>query len=115
MKLMKNFADYCTPARLYLAISIVSVIIVVIQNLLNPNSNELCIGSQKCPMSNKALMLALKIAYVIFWTWFLNFLCKKGLKTLSWFIFLIPFLFAAVVVGMFMVSANSDKKVVLIK
>ncbi len=106
---MKIFEKYCTPARIYLGISTISIIIIIIQNLLNKNSKELCVGSYSCPMENRILALLIKIVYILFWGWFLNFLCKKGLKKLSWFILLIPFLLSAVIVAGMMLNLNNKK------
>ncbi len=108
MKFPKTFADYCTPAKVYLGISVVSVIIVVIQNLLNPNHNELCIGSHKCTMSHKTVVLVFKVIYMLFWAWLLNFLCKKGLTKLAWFILVIPFLLIAVLLGGMIMAVNNN-------
>ena len=106
---MKTFADYCTPARIYLGISLVGLIIVVVQNLLNPNQNELCVGVHKCTISHKSIVLVFNIIYILFWAWFLNFLCKKGLKKLAWFILLIPFLLTAVLIGGMILAINNAK------
>lgn len=106
---MKSFADYCTPARLYLAISFASVILIVIQNLMNPNNDsELCIGMYKCTMTNKILLLVFKILYILLWGWFLNLLCKKGLKKLAWFILLIPFLVISIGIGALMLTNTEE-------
>lgn len=111
MKLAKTFADYCTPARVYLAISLFSVIVIVIQNLLNPNRNELCIGAHKCTMSYKVVVLVCKIIYMLFWAWLLNLLCKKGLTKLAWFILVIPFLLIAVLIGGMIMAVNNSNAV----
>ena len=108
MKFPKTFADYCTPAKVYLGISLVSVIVVIIQNLLNPNHNELCIGVHKCTMSHKVVVLVFKIIYMLFWAWLLNFLCKKGLTKLAWFILVIPFLLIAVLLGGMIMAVNNS-------
>ena len=108
---MKTFADYCTPARIYLGISFVALVIIVIQNVLNSNQNELCVGVYKCTMSHKLLVLVFKVIYMLFWAWLLNFLCKKGLKNLAWFILLLPFLLIAVIIGgMILVINHNDTK-----
>ena len=111
MKFPKTFADYCTPAKVYLGISLVAVIIVIIQNLLNSNDNELCIGVHKCTMSHKVVVLIFKIIYMLFWAWLLNFLCKKGLTKLAWFILVIPFLLIAVLLGGMIIAVNNNNAV----
>jgi hypothetical protein len=47
---------------------------------------------------------------MLFWAWLLNFLCKKGLKKLAWFILLIPFLLIAVIIGGMMLAINHNEK-----
>lgn len=32
-----------------------------------------------------------KIIFVLFWTWFLNFLCKQGKTNISWFLLILPY------------------------
>ena len=90
MNLHKSFNSLCSPARFYLGLSVFVVLVLLIQNLFNGDPNELCVGMYKCDFPNVALLLVFKAIYVLFWTWLLNFLCAKGLKTLSWFIVLIP-------------------------
>tara|TARA_Y100000389_G_scaffold99503_1_gene96248 strand:- start:9863 stop:10273 length:411 start_codon:yes stop_codon:yes gene_type:complete len=100
MKLSKiNLRDYCTPALIYLGISSIVVIMLVLQNIFNKDDNQLCIGAYKCTFTHKLLVLVFKVLYILFWTWILNYLCKKGYKGLSWFLILIPFLLAAVIIG----------------
>jgi hypothetical protein len=95
MKLQKTFDSLCTPARVYLGISILVTLVLIVQNLFNGDANELCVGTFKCDFPNVALLLVVKVMYVLFWTWLLSFLCEKGLKSLAWFIVLIPFLLLA--------------------
>lgn len=32
------------------------------------------------------------LIFVVIWTWFLNFLCKKGYNIVSWFLLFLPFI-----------------------
>ena len=76
---------------------------------MNPNNDsELCIGMYKCTMTNKILLLAFKILYILLWGWFLNLLCKNGLKKLSWFILLIPFLVVSIGIGALMLTNKKE-------
>ena len=104
---MKTFANYCTPARIYLGISIVAIILVLLQNFSNPDQSQLCIGVHKCTMPHKALALFFKVVYMLFWTWLLNFLCRKGLRSLAWVILIIPFLLIAIIFGAMILSINN--------
>lgn len=108
MDFVKTFNKLCGPAKFYLALSILVTGGVVIQNLLNETQNEFCIGSAKCTTSHVMIMFVLKVLYIAFWTWLLNWFCNKKMVGLSWFIVLIPFLLAAVILGAFMVLAIKD-------
>jgi len=96
MKLDKTFKSLCSPARFYLGISVFFILLLLVQNLFNANSKELCVGMYKCDIYHIVLFFLGKILYVAFWTWILNTLCKYGLKSISWFIVLIPFLLFAI-------------------
>ncbi len=102
------FSDYCTPALIYLGISFIAILLIVIQNILNTEENQLCIGVHKCTMTHKIFVFIFKIVYMLFWAWLLNFLCKKGLKKLAWFILLIPFLLIAVIIGSMILFINHN-------
>lgn len=108
MELVKTFNKLCAPAKFYLALSILLTGAVVVQNLLNGKQNEFCIGTAKCNTSHVMLMFVFKVLYIGFWTWLLNWFCSKKMVGLSWFIVLIPFLLAAVILGAFMVLTISE-------
>ena len=104
MKLVKTFKSLCAPAYFYLIISVIVVALVVVQNLVNGNTKELCVGTYSCGVSNVVLVFVLKALYVAFWTFVLDALCKYGLKKLSWFLVLFPFLLFAVLLGLALVK-----------
>tara|TARA_B100001093_G_C26850397_1_gene1024873 strand:- start:478 stop:861 length:384 start_codon:yes stop_codon:yes gene_type:complete len=107
MKLNTLVDKYCTPALIYLALSVITLTIIVVQNLILGSSNELCVGSARCSFSHKVLALGLNVLYIAFWTWLLNYFCRKGLKSLSWFLLLLPFLISAVLIGIVFIAAAS--------
>ena len=109
MKLGKSFNALCSPARFYLAISGFLVALILVQNLMNGNAKELCVGAYSCDVPNVGLFFALKALYVFFWTWVLNLLCKYGLKSLSWFLVLIPFLLFAIILGVLIYTSIMSK------
>ena len=43
---MKRIESLCNPAMFYLVISGISYLLILIQNVNNPN--ELCVGDMKC-------------------------------------------------------------------
>ena len=90
----------CSPAKFYLGISILMLLLMVVQNVFNNNNKELCVGSYKCDIPHTGMFLAMEGLYIAFWTWILNILCKNGLKSVSWFLVLLPFLLFAVVLSL---------------
>ena len=69
-----NLSDLCTPAQIYVVISIITLILAIIKQF-------------------KITTIIMKVITIAVWTWFLNFLCSKGYKSVSWFLVLLPFLF----------------------
>ena len=97
--------NLCTPAYIYLVISMVAIVIVLIQNI--GNSDTYCMGNYSCQVSNLFLIFMIKFVYVIFWTWILNLICQAGAPYLSWFLLLLPFILMFILIVLFMMSANS--------
>jgi len=64
----------CTPAKIYLTIAF----IVSIGALIN---------------GVDFIVIIVKMLFAGLWTYILNFMCKKGLKTAAWVIVLLPFVF----------------------
>jgi hypothetical protein len=84
-----GLTNLCAPAYLYLAISLIAIIIMAIQN--SGNVNMFCLGSYSCTVSSTSLIFVIKLVYVLFWTWILNLMCRAGAETLSWVFVLLPF------------------------
>jgi len=82
--------DLCTPSYVYLVISTIAVIVMAIQNY--GNINTYCVGSLTCVVGSTALVFAIKVLYILFWTWILNLICKAGVPQLAWFLVLLPFI-----------------------
>ena len=97
MKLAKSIKKLCTPAYLYLVISVIALVIVGIQNL--GNSGQYAIGNYSCSADNLVVVFLGKILYIAFWTWMLNWICRKGHTTVSWVLVLLPFLLFFVLIG----------------
>jgi len=94
-KLLKKL---CTPAYVYLVISVVSMVVLMFQN--GGNTNTYCVGSFECPVENTSLVFLGEIIYIIFWTFILNLICKSGYKNISWFLVLLPFVLFFVLLGL---------------
>jgi len=70
---MKDFAKFCTPAKIYFAIAVIATVF----DLLN----------------GATMMYAFwQIVFASIWTFVLGWLCDKGYTSISWFLVLLPFL-----------------------
>lgn len=87
-----KFEKMCTPAKLYFVLAIISIII---------------------GMLNGIHMMAIlgKLLFAVIFTCFLSWLCSVGLKALSWFLVLLPFVVMLLVMfGLYdMVKTNKKK------
>lgn len=97
---MKGFGNLCPPAMVYLIVSIFFLFIVYIQNYYN--NNVYCLGSFSCDSDNVWLIFAMKIIYILVWTFILNVVCKMGMPYLSWVLVFVPFILAFLIVGSMM-------------
>ena len=84
-----NIRNWCTPAYFYFIISIIAILIMSIQNY--GNTNVYCLGDYSCGVTSTFLIFVIKVLYVLFWTWILNLICKSGYESVSWFLFLLPY------------------------
>jgi len=100
--------DVCTPAMVYFLISMVSIILIGMQNL--GNSGQYCVGSFSCNTPSVMAVFLVKIVYVLFWTWLLNIICKSGYETVSWVIVLLPFLLLFVIVAYILLTQMDSSK-----
>jgi hypothetical protein len=95
--------NLCTPAILYLSLSMVAIVVMWIQNM--GNESIYCLGSYNCNVSSTTLIFIIKILFVLFWTWVLNIMCKAGFSYVSWFFVLFPFiLFFIILASIFFVE-----------
>ena len=69
----KEFAKLCTPAKIYFSLAILSILIGLFHGF-------------------HLFAIVSKLFFAFVWTYVLAWLCKKGYKTLSWFLVLLPFL-----------------------
>ena len=91
----------CTPAYVYLVISIIAVIIMWIQNYYNVD--VYCLGDYSCKIST-SLVFIIKIIYIIFWTWILNLVCESGATYISWFLLLFPYILFFILLSTLMIT-----------
>jgi hypothetical protein len=104
MAFPKSLKELCTPAFVYFVLSVVGIIGSVIQNMGNKNVYKM--GSFYARVPSTILVFAVKIVYVLFWTWILNLICKDGHKGIAWFLVLIPFILLFVIMGLVMVNPS---------
>jgi hypothetical protein len=92
----------CPPAMAYLAISMVALIIMVLQN--SGNTNLYCLGSYNCDVPSTSAIFVVKVVYIVFWTWILNMICRSGATSVAWFLVILPFALMFIFIGMLMIS-----------
>jgi len=96
---MNSISHICTPAMLYLVLSILAIL-----------------GAMMTDFSVMSILV--KAIFVLIWTWFLNFLCSKGYGGISWFLVLLPFIMIIVilVLGMeILKKAGKHEKFYIVK
>ena len=76
----------CKPALVYFTISTIAIMIIIIQNF--GSQNKYCLGSMSCNTSSLVIIFAIKICYILFWTWILNLICKNGSTNIAWLLVL---------------------------
>jgi hypothetical protein len=98
----KTLKELCTPAMIYFVISVITLAMILVQNLGNQNSYN--VGSFSCRVPNTALVFIIKLIYILFWTWILNLICKDGHTTISWLLVLLPWIMLFVMMGILMIN-----------
>jgi hypothetical protein len=115
MKLVKDIKKMCTPAIVYLLLSVFSLLVLVFSNL--GNRTTLCVGEFDCPVDNVFVVFVVKALYIAFVTIVLDSLCKNGWGAISWFLVFLPIFFFFVVLGLFMIYQNhgTNQTIVLVE
>jgi hypothetical protein len=102
MAFPKNLKELCTPAYVYLVISIIGILFSIFQNFGSKHSYKLGMFVARVPST--ILVFVVKIIYILFWTWILNLICKDGHTGIAWFLVLIPFILLFVIMGLVMIN-----------
>ena len=68
----KDFEKLCTPAKLYFALAILSILIGLFSGF-------------------HFMAILGKLIFAVIYTFILGWLCSKGFKSLSWFLVLLPY------------------------
>lgn len=100
MEALKTFKQLCRPAAIYFVLAMFALLTIVVQNV--NNSHTLCVGNYSCSVPSVMMIFLFNLAYIIFWTWVLQLICKSGWGIISWILVLFPFVlaFLFVVLGM---------------
>ena len=69
-----NISKLCTPAMIYFVISVIAL-------------------AYSAFMKFNIMSLVFSGISILFWSWLLNYLCKKGYHVISWVILFLPFFF----------------------
>ena len=102
MAFPKSLKELCTPALVYFVMSVISVALILLQNLGNADSYN--VGSFSCRVPNTTIVFIVKFIYIFFWTWVLNLICKDGYTNISWLLVLLPWILLFVIIGLVMIN-----------
>ena len=72
MTSLKRIESVCSPALVYFVLSVIAFLSMLRKISL--------------------MTVVVNAFFILLWTWFLNFLCKKGHSGISWFLVLFPFI-----------------------
>ena len=97
--IINKVQSLCTPAFIFFIISIISLFVMLFDNL--ENTNSYCFGNVSCKVANTSTIFIVEILCLLVWTWFWNFICSRGYPNFAWFILLFPYilLFALLLFG----------------
>ena len=107
MQIIKTFKTLCSPAQIYLAISILTTMSMCFQNIGNPNVYACGLIKARTPVHNM-IYFAFKVLYIFVWTYLLNMLCKKGMKKVSWLLLLLPYILMFIFIGFIMILLKNN-------
>ena len=102
-KLLKKYYSLCTPAKVYLLISLTSVLALIVQNAAMPMKYTVGKKTVDLPHTN-LVFFVFKFLYIALWTFILNELCGHGWKDLSWFLVIAPILLMFVLIGLLLLA-----------
>ena len=94
--------NLCTPAVIYLAISMMLLVIMYIQN--RNNVDVYCLGAYECDVTNVTAIFLVKFVYILFWTWILNLICSSGFTSISWLLLLMPVILSFLLVALLFIG-----------
>jgi hypothetical protein len=96
MDVLNKVRSLCTPAFIFFVISILSMFVMIFENI--ENTNTYCLGNVSCNVANTSMIFIVKIVVIIVWTWLLDILCGRGYEKVAWFILLFPYILLMLVI-----------------
>ena len=105
MKIIKTIQNLCTPAYVYLVMSMISIIIIMFQNA--GNDTKFCVGSYSCKVTSTSFVFICQALYTAFWTFVLDAICIRGYTNISWYLILFPYILFFIIIGLMILA---DKK-----
>lgn len=110
MKLIKKIRKLCTPAYVYLVISVIAILAMMLQN--GGHNRHFCIGEYGCDVESKGAIFIGQGLYTAFWVFVLDSICKSGHKNISWFLVLLPYVLMFIALGMIVLGGKHRETIV---
>ena len=98
MAFPRKLNELCSPAYIYFIISVISMVIIFIQNI--GNSRRYCVGSFACHVPSTILVFIVKALYM----------CKDGHKSIAWALVLFPFIVFFIIILLASSFIKEEKK-----
>lgn len=96
MDVVNKVRSLCTPAFIFFVISVLSLFVMIFENI--ENTNRYCFGNVSCDVANTSMIFIVKILMIVVWTWLLEVLCSSGYEKVAWFILLLPYIIFLLVI-----------------
>jgi hypothetical protein len=103
-KIPLDLKKLCTPSFIYFLVSVLSFVLIMLQNL--GNTNTYCIGSYSCDVVSTFFALVIQAGYILFWTWIIDLMCKAGYSEIAWFVLLLPVILFFIIFGLLVLYQN---------
>lgn len=107
MNILRSVRNLCTPAYVYLVMSVISIIIIMFQNA--GNETKFCVGSYSCQVASTSFVFICQGLYTAFWTFVLDAICARGYTNISWYLILFPYLLFFIIIGLLILADNKKE------
>ena len=87
-----NVKDYCTPAKTYMILAVISIAYTIVANF--GMQNTFTLGTMKTYVGNTYMVIVFEVVYLFVWGWFIDWLCRKRAKNVAWFLVILPYALA---------------------